>query len=226
MSLALILGAQSLAEEEAPLTNEDIVRLSETGFADAVIGAKIAGATANFDTSVDALVALKDAGVSDGVVTAMITASTTTPTGDASKPNPAEQRAPPSAAMTLPEVGALTQTWMAALLAVNTAASTATTDPRPRVISDKVSEMVDQADVLVKHPSPRSECNDFARELRALFASAEASYRNAAMAVGQRRADHMNDGSEAVVGAGEKLQQIAAKLCPLPQSVVDQLGNG
>ena len=40
--------------------------------------------------------------------------------------------------------------------------------------------MGDQADVLLKHPSPRSECNEFARELKDLLVSARDSYGDAA----------------------------------------------
>ena len=93
-------------------------------------------------------------------------------------------------------------------------------------MSGKVSDMVDQADVLLKHASPRSECNEFARGLKDLLASARDSYGDAAKSDGQQHADDMNDGNEAVIAAGERLGQIAEKLCPLPQSVVDLLGRG
>ena len=174
--LAILVGTQSVVGEAAPLTNEDVVALTRAGIGDAVIVAKIEGARANFDVSVESLVALKEGGVSEVVMAAMVAASRGTPTKGA---HPAEAGEPPirsGGRMTSTEVGALAQAWSDALLAINKAASAATADPTPLAVSGQVSAMADHADVLLKHPSPRAECNDIARELKELLVDARDGY--------------------------------------------------
>ncbi|MCY3932716.1 MAG: hypothetical protein OXH70_13485 [Acidobacteria bacterium] len=56
------------------LTNEDVVRLTQSGLPGSVIIAKITTSSTDFDTSVDALVALSEAGVDPGVLEAMTNA--------------------------------------------------------------------------------------------------------------------------------------------------------
>jgi len=58
------------------LTNADVVKLAAAGLPDAVILAKIKNSTCSFDLSTDALVALKQAGVRDPVIEAMMTVGT------------------------------------------------------------------------------------------------------------------------------------------------------
>jgi len=53
------------------LTNEDIIRMVEAKLGDSVILAKIQGSTVEFNTSIDGLIVLKQAGVSDAVIQAM-----------------------------------------------------------------------------------------------------------------------------------------------------------
>ena len=53
------------------LTNEDVVRLTQSGLPGSVIVAKITTSSTDFDTSVDALVALSEAGVDPEVLEAM-----------------------------------------------------------------------------------------------------------------------------------------------------------
>jgi hypothetical protein len=60
-----------------PLRNADIITMAQAGLSDDIILLKIAGAPTAFDTSVDALVALKKAGVSDRVLAAMLSAGKT-----------------------------------------------------------------------------------------------------------------------------------------------------
>ncbi len=71
--------AQSCAPAQASstpvLTNEDIVKLVEARVGDPVIIAKIKTSAAKFDTSTEALIRLKQAGVSDAVLEAMVQAS-------------------------------------------------------------------------------------------------------------------------------------------------------
>jgi hypothetical protein len=68
---------QPAAAEAAPaqgLTNDDIIKLVQLKLADAVIIAKIKSSACAFDTSVDALAKLKQAGVSDAILQAMVEA--------------------------------------------------------------------------------------------------------------------------------------------------------
>ncbi len=61
------------ADAEKPLDNSDIVKLTQLKLGDAVIKAKIKEAPAvHFATGTDDLIKLKQAGVSEGVITAMI----------------------------------------------------------------------------------------------------------------------------------------------------------
>src|SRR5579863_3598451 len=55
-----------------PLTNQDIVRMTKASFDDATIVKTIESHTAAFDLSVDALIKLKESGVSQPVIQAML----------------------------------------------------------------------------------------------------------------------------------------------------------
>ncbi|SRR5579872_4327222 len=97
----LVLGAAiSMAPlfaspDDRPLTNADVLRMSQGHFSDSTLIAVIQTHKVAFDVSSDALVALKKAGVSDTVIHAMVdavAAQTTT----ASNPN-ASSTGPPSA---------------------------------------------------------------------------------------------------------------------------------
>lgn len=54
-----------------PLTNDDIIRMSKANLPESVILTKVRTSPRKFDTSIDALIALKEAGVSDAVIQAM-----------------------------------------------------------------------------------------------------------------------------------------------------------
>jgi len=56
----------------AAMTNQDVIRLAKAKIADDVIISKIKQSKTKFDTSVDAMVALKEAGVNDGVIAVMM----------------------------------------------------------------------------------------------------------------------------------------------------------
>jgi hypothetical protein len=56
----------------APITNADVIKLHKAGFADDLIIAKIGGTAPNFSLEPDALVELKNAGISQRVITAML----------------------------------------------------------------------------------------------------------------------------------------------------------
>lgn len=59
-------------EPQATLSNRDVLYLSKAGFGEAVILAKIRSSKCDFDTSVDALMELKAAGLSEPVILAMM----------------------------------------------------------------------------------------------------------------------------------------------------------
>jgi hypothetical protein len=54
------------------LQNEDVIKMAKAGFDDAIIIAKISSSKCQFDTSTDALIRLKQSGVSAAVLKAML----------------------------------------------------------------------------------------------------------------------------------------------------------
>jgi len=60
--------------DSSGLTNSDIIKLAKAKLPDSVIIAKIKSSSCDFDTSTDALIKLKQAGVSDSVLQAMVEA--------------------------------------------------------------------------------------------------------------------------------------------------------
>ena len=60
------------AEAAPVLTNADIVKLAAAGLPDPVVLAKIGSSSCRFDSSTDALIALKQAGVRDPIIEAMM----------------------------------------------------------------------------------------------------------------------------------------------------------
>jgi hypothetical protein len=72
------------AAAPAPMTNQDVIRLVKAKISEDLIIAKIRQSKTKFDVSVDGLVALKEAGVSDNLISVMM--------------NPAAPVAPPPAA--------------------------------------------------------------------------------------------------------------------------------
>src|ERR1035438_7473464 len=60
------------AAAPAPLTNQDVIKMAQAKFSDDVIVNKIRTSTPKFDTSVDAMIALRSAGVSDRVIAVMV----------------------------------------------------------------------------------------------------------------------------------------------------------
>ncbi len=68
------------------LTNSDVIKMARAKLGDGIILSKIKASVCNFDTSVDALVKLKDAGVSDPVIQAMHDAQEATKAADNATP--------------------------------------------------------------------------------------------------------------------------------------------
>jgi len=67
--------AISTSAQESPqskLTNKDVVEMSKAGMAEAIILAKINNSSTDFDTSPTALQELKNSGISDAVILAMV----------------------------------------------------------------------------------------------------------------------------------------------------------
>jgi len=88
LSLALVLFACIFLNGQTPdspkkaLSNHDVIELSKAGLPSEVITAKIKSSSCNFDTSPSALKDLKSAGVSDGVILAMVQTVPAQPTID------------------------------------------------------------------------------------------------------------------------------------------------
>src|SRR5215470_10341450 len=75
LSLCLAISVSVSAQEEV-MTNEEVISLTKAGLASSVIIGKIKTSKTNFDMSTDALIKLKQAGVSDDTVGAMLEAKT------------------------------------------------------------------------------------------------------------------------------------------------------
>lgn len=91
--------AQTAAPKASePLNNNTIISLVRAGLGPEAIVAKINASTGSYDTSTDALIQLKQAGVFDGVIAAMLTRSTTpvltNAVADNSSANPLAPHAP------------------------------------------------------------------------------------------------------------------------------------
>ena len=71
-SAPLRLAAQDGKAAQKALTNQDVVDLVKTGLSPDIIKAKIRASTCQFDTSTAGLKGLKDAGVPDSVIVAMV----------------------------------------------------------------------------------------------------------------------------------------------------------
>jgi hypothetical protein len=75
LSLCFAMCICASAQEEV-MTNEEVISLTKAGLASSVIIGKIKTSKTNFDMSTDALIRLKQSGVSDDTVAAMLEAKT------------------------------------------------------------------------------------------------------------------------------------------------------
>ena len=73
-SLAALAGPALVAVAQETLTNDSIISMVKGGLSEAVVLARVRSGPANFDTSTNALLALKKAGVSDKIIEAMVSA--------------------------------------------------------------------------------------------------------------------------------------------------------
>ncbi len=69
---ALVLAVTPVPAAQETLTNETIIGLFKAGFSEGIVIEKIRTSTTKFDTSLAAMTALKEAGVSDSVIRLMI----------------------------------------------------------------------------------------------------------------------------------------------------------
>lgn len=76
--LGLLFSVAAVAQTKAPLTNEDVLKMVNLGFEETTIIKALQANEANFDTSVEGLLALRNAGVSKNVMDAMLDAQAVT----------------------------------------------------------------------------------------------------------------------------------------------------
>ena len=93
-AVLLLTAGAVFSQSNKPLTNDDVVQMVKGGFDESTTIAAIDAAQTNFDTSVQALMALKATGVSEKVISSMLAATkkkteTAKPTAAAAAPAPA-----------------------------------------------------------------------------------------------------------------------------------------
>jgi hypothetical protein len=71
-ALAPDSAADRSAAPEAGLTNADIVHMQKAGLSEEIILSKIGTSTTNFDTGTQDLIQLRDAGVKNTIINAMV----------------------------------------------------------------------------------------------------------------------------------------------------------
>lgn len=78
LTLCFFVACFQIAHAQAPstLTNSGVLSMVKAGFSEGIIIEKIRTSTTQFDTSVEALMALKEAGVTDNVIRLMINPAT------------------------------------------------------------------------------------------------------------------------------------------------------
>jgi uncharacterized membrane protein YgcG len=74
-AVLLLAAGAAFSQAGKPLSNDDVVQMVKGGFDESTTVAAIDAAETNFDTSVQALMALKAAGVSEKVISAMLAAA-------------------------------------------------------------------------------------------------------------------------------------------------------
>ena len=110
LAILLVVTAVAGVAAELPLTNADVVRLVRAGLSEQLIVTKINAAETAFDTSTDALVALAEAKVPEGVIKLMLDRTTTPSPAVAAPPSsPAATAASPAAAPVEDPAGELLQ---------------------------------------------------------------------------------------------------------------------
>lgn len=78
----------SFAQAQKPLTNDDIRQMVKAGFSEETIIIAVQSSPGSFDTSVQSLLALKNTGVSEKIIGAMLAAKQAAPQGRTDSPTP------------------------------------------------------------------------------------------------------------------------------------------
>ena len=99
--MILVLTALVIGQEKA-LTNEDIVKMLEGGLSPELIVTMIRNSPGEYDTNVDTLLALREKGLSDAILAAMVAANSRNDSGGVGS---AEDTGTPGQPDTPPEVG-------------------------------------------------------------------------------------------------------------------------
>lgn len=81
LGLSMFAVPAPFAQTQKPLTNTDIINMTTQGFDAALIVKDIESSSTDFDTSTQALITLKNAGVDKSVLEAMLAAQSTKPSG-------------------------------------------------------------------------------------------------------------------------------------------------
>ena len=102
LGLLAFAGHAAVAIAQETLTNDSIVSMVKGGLSEAVVLARVRSGPANFDTSTNALLTLKRAGVSDRIIEAMVSAPKAGGATAAAPPAPAAPAPPAGAAATPP----------------------------------------------------------------------------------------------------------------------------
>lgn len=79
LSLVMVMSAAAVAQET--MTNDEVISLTKAGLSSSIIIGKIKTSTTNFDLSTDSLIKLKQSGVGDDIVGAMLEAKSGRPLG-------------------------------------------------------------------------------------------------------------------------------------------------
>ena len=74
-TIALLLAGAGLAQPQKPLTNNDVIEMVKAGFDEQTILTAIGNSTPDFDTTVQGMIALKQAGISEKLISAMLAAT-------------------------------------------------------------------------------------------------------------------------------------------------------
>jgi hypothetical protein len=74
-AIVLLTAGVVFSQSNKPLTNDDVVQMAKGGFDESTTIAAIEASDTNFDASVQALMALKAAGISEKVISAMLAAT-------------------------------------------------------------------------------------------------------------------------------------------------------
>jgi hypothetical protein len=100
-AILLLAAGAAFSQSNKPLTNDDVVQMVKGGFDESTTIAAIEASDTNFDTSVQALMALKTAGISEKVISAMLAA--TKKKTEAAKPAAPAAAAAPAANPDVPD---------------------------------------------------------------------------------------------------------------------------